>query len=116
MKIRIKDNSVRYRLSQNEVTNLVQNGETWSTCQFMTGEITYGILATDAHKISCCFENSKITTAIPKSLLLNWDTDERVGFDHTVNGLFILLEKDWQCLKPRNHEDESNLYQHPASS
>ncbi|MDG2455745.1 MAG: hypothetical protein P8N47_08050 [Bacteroidia bacterium] len=47
---------------------------------------------------------------------MNWDTDERVGFDHTVNGLFILLEKDWQCLKPRDHEDESNLYQHPASS
>lgn len=115
MKIRIKDNSVRYRLSQNEVTNLVKNGKTWSTCQFGTGELKYGILATDGKELSCSFDGNTITTRVPKSLLVNWDTDERVGFNHTVDDLYILLEKDWQCLKPREHEDESNLYQHPAN-
>ena len=114
MKIRIKDNSVRYRLSQNEVTHLVQNGETWSKCQFGAGELKYGVLATDAEELSCSFDGNTITTKVPKSLLVNWDTDERVGFNHSVDGLYILLEKDWQCLKPRDHEDESNLYQHPA--
>ena len=114
MKIRIKDNSIRYRLSKNEVTNLVKNGETWSTCTVGMRELRYGILATDAEEISCNFDGHTITTKVPESLLINWDTDQRVGFSHTVDGLYILLEKDWQCLKPRDHEDESNLYQHPA--
>jgi hypothetical protein len=114
MKIRIKDNSVRYRLAQSEVTALVKQGETWSKCQFPTGELVYGLIATDDEEISSAFDNSKIITKIPKTLLINWDIDERVGFDHNTDDLFILIEKDWQCLKPRENEDESNLYKHPA--
>lgn len=114
MKIRIKDNSVRFRLAQKEVTALVKDGETWSKCNFGKGELVYGIKATDADEISCVFENNKVTTKVPKLLLADWDTDQRVGFDHNADGLFILIEKDWQCLKPRDYEDESNLYKHPA--
>ena len=115
MKIRIKDNSVRFRLAEDEVNALVKEGETWSKCNFGTGELIYGIKATDADEISCVFENNKVTTRVPKNLLVSWDTDQRVGFDHNNDGLFILIEKDWQCLKPRAHEDESNLYVNPQA-
>lgn len=115
MKIRIKDNSVRLRLDQKEVTSLVKGGETWSKCQFLVGELVYGIVATDEEEFSCFLKNNKITTRVPKKLLKGWDTDERVGFDADIDGLFILVEKDWQCLKPRDHEDESNLYVNPAA-
>ena len=115
MKIRIKDNTVRYRLAQDEVTNLVKNGATWSKCQFGKGELIYGIVATDNDAISCSFDGNKITTKVPKSLLVNWDTDERVGFDKKTDDLYLLIEKDWQCLKPRAHEDESNLYVNPQA-
>lgn len=115
MKIRIKDNSARFRLTQNEVTALVKYGETWSKCNFGKGELVYGIKSTDADDISCVFIGNKVTTKVPKALLTNWDTDQRVGFDKRTDDLYILIEKDWQCLKPRDHEDESNLYKHPAS-
>jgi hypothetical protein len=114
MKIRIKDNSIRYRLAQGEVTELVTLGETWSKCQFPSGELVYGVMATDADEISSAFENSKIITKIPRSLMNNWDIDQRVGFDKKTDDLYILIEKDWQCLKPRTHEDESNLYANPG--
>ncbi|MDA8886723.1 hypothetical protein OAD66_06220 [Bacteroidia bacterium] len=115
MKIRIKDNSLRYRLSQSEVSTLVNEGEAWSKCQFGSGELKYGLKAIDADRITSAFNHGELLTKIPRTLLKNWDIDQRVGFDTTIDGLFILIEKDWQCLKPRDHEDESNLYVHPAS-
>jgi ATP adenylyltransferase/5',5'''-P-1,P-4-tetraphosphate phosphorylase II len=114
MKIRIKDNSIRYRLAQSEVTELVNLGETWSKCQFPSGELVYGVIATDADEITSTYVNGKVTTKIPRSLLTNWDIDQRVGFDKKTDDLYILIEKDWQCLKPRTHEDESNLYANPG--
>jgi len=115
MKIRIKDNSVRFRLAQNEVSELVTTGETWSKCDFGNGTFVYGIKSTNAQSISCSFSNERVVAQIPETLLTDWHTDERVGFDHKENGLFVLIEKDWQCLKPRDDEDESNLYTHPAA-
>jgi len=115
MKIRIKDNSIRFRLAQDEVSALVKTGETWSTCSFPNGKLTYGIVATNSTEIYCSFADEKITTYVPKSLLTNWDTDERVGFDANTDNLFILIEKDWQCLKPRANEDESDLYVNPQA-
>ena len=115
MKIRIKGNSVRFRLAQDEVTALVQNGEVWSQCQFGTSALSYGLLANNNSDISSEMQENTITCHIPKLLLENWDTDERVGFENRTDSLFLLIEKDWQCLKPRAHEDESNLYQNPQA-
>jgi hypothetical protein len=115
MKIRILANSVRFRLSQTEVTALVHTGETWSKCQFPVGELVYGIVETDADEISCTFNNGRVTAKVPKTLLANWDLDFCVGFEHSDDILYILIEKDWQCLKPRENENESNLYVNPAA-
>lgn len=116
MKIRIKDNSVRLRLAQNEVSDLVNNGEVFSECNFMNNVLTYGIKASTGEAITCTFDNNKVTVKVPQELLVNWDTDTRVGFQNEDTNLSILVEKDWQCLKPRDHEDESNLYKHPAAN
>ena len=115
MKIRIKGNSVRFRLAQNEVSELVNEGETWSKCDFGSNSLVYGIKSFNREEMTCTFKEDRIVVSIPEQLLKNWDTDERIGFDDTADGLFILIEKDWQCLKPRPNEDESNLYKHPAA-
>ena len=114
MKIRIKDNSIRIRLAQDEVTELVKNGKVESKCQFGNNELIYGLVTADCVDITCAYVANEIIIEVPSILVENWDTDERVGFDKKTNNLYILVEKDWQCLKPRDHEDESNLYQHPA--
>lgn len=115
MKIRIKGNSVRLRLAQDEVTKLVYDGSVFSSCDFAGGTFSYGIEASDTESISSSFQDNKIKVSVPKDLLENWDQDDRVGFQNQSGKLFILIEKDWQCLKPRDHEDESNLYKHPAA-
>ena len=115
MKIRIQGDSVRFRLSQTEVTELVHQGETLSKCQFPMGELIYGLITSEDKSMTCLFESGKITAKIPRSLLHMWDTDNLVGFDAQADGLFILVEKDWQCLKPRANEDETNLYVNPQT-
>ena len=74
MKIRIKDNSVRFRLAQNEVIELVSKGETWSICEFGGSKLLYGIAIRDIENISCEMVQNKITAFIPKSLIPNWDS------------------------------------------
>jgi hypothetical protein len=60
--------------------------------------------------------DSQITVYVPSAITEKWDIDERVGFDaHDTSGLYILVEKDFQCLKPRPHEDESGLFPNPQA-
>lgn len=116
MKIRIQGNSVRFRLAQNEVNKLIAEGEVWAKCQFGTGELLYGLKVADVDSLTCVFQENRILAKVPKILCANWDTDERVGFENTTqDGLFVLVEKDWQCIKPRENEDETNLYVNPQA-
>lgn len=115
MKIRIKDNSIRLRLAQDEVTKLVKKGVVHSTCLIGNNKFTYAIQATEQQEIFAEFAEGTVTVFVPTGTLTNWDTDERVGFDKRTEKLYLLIEKDWQCLKPRAHEDESNLYQNPQA-
>jgi len=63
------------------------------------------------------FLQNVIQLNVPKSYTKNWDTDSRVGFESTSeNGLYLLIEKDFQCLKPRAHEDETDLFPNPQSN
>ncbi len=117
MKIRISNNSIRLRLSQSEVTGFVDSGEVNTTCQFTNNILTYKVIHANYESISADFADDMIIVSVPSSLVRHWDTDERIGFDFTdKNGLYILIEKDFQCLKPRHHEDESGLYPNPQSN
>lgn len=117
MKIRISGNSLRLRLSQTEIIQFVHDGEVSSACQLGQNSLIYKIKHGDHSGITANFVGDTITAHVPASLVKNWDTDERVGFDATdQNGLYILIEKDFQCLKPRPHEDETDLFPNPQSS
>lgn len=117
MKIRINGNSIRIRLSQSETSTLVNHGEISSVCEFIDGRLKYTLTQGDYSVLKANFLNSEITVCIPKSYVLEWDKNETIGFDgKDTNGLYILIEKDFQCLKPRDHEDESNLYANPQST
>lgn len=116
MKIRINGNSVRLRLSQSEVIQFVNEGIVSSSCNLGGGRLTYQIKKGDFPTIFANMENQTISINIPNNLADHWDTDFRVGFDNMDSrGLYILVEKDFQCLKPRINEDESDLFPNPQA-
>lgn len=121
MKIRIKDSSIRLRLSKVDINSLSEEGCTLSECQITVGNtLKYMISLTDRDEISIKMKYQTIDIKVPHSKMDLFLQEDQVGFDHTIEngldgGLYILVEKDFQCLIPRDHEDETNLYTNPQS-
>jgi hypothetical protein len=118
MKIRIKGNSIRLRLTQTEVANFANTGYLEEHTEFGNATFTYA-LANDAEvlTLSAKMEGAKITMQVPPDLAKNWTSTNEIGFQHKQplsNGkeLFLLVEKDFVCLD-NTFEDQSDNYPNP---
>lgn len=116
MKIRINGPSIRLRLSQSEVDQICHSGKVITECPVGDNKWTYSLEIDATDRMYAKIRNANITVYVPEKLVEGWSTDQRVGFDDTTSdGLYLLVEKDFQCLKPRPHEDESDLYINPLA-
>lgn len=122
MKLRIKGNSIRLRLTQAEVQEFQEQGVVEEVVKFGntdSNKVHYLIQISSGNEISAMYESNKMIVNIPKLIAEKWTTSDQIGFDHkmTLNeneNLFILVEKDFKCLQPREHEDENDMFPHPA--
>ena len=121
MKLRIKGNSLRFRLTQGEVSRLESEGEVAEQVQFGAGtKLTYR-LRTDSQKsmITARYGDNVIEVRVPREAVLTWSRTDQVTLSHAdaVPGgeLQISIEKDWNCLAPRAGEDESDNFPHPQT-
>jgi hypothetical protein len=113
MKIRIKGNSVRFRLTQSEVKQLCERGSVKE--QTKLGDKTFGyevIMDAERNQLSAEFKNETVTLFLPKTLGKDWYENNEVGFEHQQNELYLLLEKDFTCLD-NTMEDQSDNYPNP---
>ncbi|MEL7118934.1 MAG: hypothetical protein AAFO07_05820 [Bacteroidota bacterium] len=121
MKIRIKDNSVRLRLSQSEIRQLKELGKVVSTIQFspyVYSTMTYRIVKSEAKHIKATFSNNRITISVPKAQIDEWANSSLVSIKYEKDisdsqVLRILIEKDFKCLTVRPSENEEDLFPHP---
>ena len=119
MKIRIRGNSVRFRLTKNEVEQLCREKFIEEQTNFPNLDFTYAVRVSATKNLEVDFANNQIALQISEELLQGWDTSNKVGYSYSVptsNGktIDILLEKDFTCLEDRG-EDESNNYPNPKS-
>lgn len=115
MKLRIKGNSVRLRLTKTEVDTLVNDREVWDVCHILHNHLKFGVKSFASNEISAQFIDKNLTVFLPEKLIVNWNKDERISFQKTdQNGLNILVEKDFKCLIDRPHEKEDDMYDNPA--
>ena len=118
MKIRIKENSVRFRLTKSEVKALSEGGMVEATTRFNAGVFGYAVrLDPEASEMHAEFTHQKITLYLPEKWGKDWFENDRVGFEHNQDtnkgsGLHLLLEKDFTCLDNRL-EDQSDNYPNP---
>ena len=112
MKIRIKDNSVRIRLTQSEVNELYQEGTILSRTEFLEQSFVYAVERADLPELSVEFIENKITLKIPASLLEQLYATDIVGFEGVSGKVKLLLEKDFVCLD-NTLEDQSDNYPNP---
>ena len=122
MKLRIRDNSIRLRLTRTEVDTLRDSGIVQSRAAFPGGrELVYEVESSPASVSPGAFlSNTTVTVRLPESAVRAWATSDQVSIDGEVQHssgetLRVLVEKDFACLAPREGEDESDMYPHPAA-
>ncbi|WP_261511736.1 DUF7009 family protein [Chryseobacterium paludis] len=112
MKIRIKDNSIRFRLTQSEVAELGKNGSISSFTEFVDRPFIYSIERTEDEELSAAFIENRIVLKMSKTMINEWISTDRVGFDGQVGLVKILIEKDFVCID-NTLEDQSDNYPNP---
>lgn len=121
MKLRIKGNSIRIRLTKTEVATICNTGYLEEQTNFGATKLVYALERTaKGTAFDAAFEDSKITVYIPETLTRNWADNDVVGFDarvpvNEVNELYLLVEKDFVCLDETT-EDQSDNYENPNKS
>lgn len=122
MKLRIRDNSIRLRLTQTEVDRLKRDGLVTAKTGFPSGrDFGYTLESSPASvKPEAFFSESIITVRVPESDVLAWASSNQVSMSGSLQlddgqSLDILVEKDFACLAPRDGEDESDMFPHPAT-
>jgi len=115
MKIRIKGNTLRYRLSKSDVTKLGTDGSLEERTEFSGKTLVYAIqLASEgATNLSADFIDDKIVLYMPKEMINELVNTERVGFDGSSGLVSLLIEKDFACI---DHVEEDQSDNYPNSS
>ncbi|MFB9841775.1 DUF7009 family protein [Mucilaginibacter ginsenosidivorans] len=114
MKIRIKGNSLRYRLTKSDVALFIKKGYIEEAVDFGNQQFIYALQQNNLNNLSAIFENNKITLFMPAKMMEEWCLTDKVGFEYEDGGLFLLVEKDFKCLD-NVAEDQSDNYPNPLS-
>ncbi|SER83880.1 DUF7009 family protein [Pedobacter rhizosphaerae] len=112
MKIRLKGNSIRFRLTQSEVSQLGQNGSLTENTAFAGTALEYAIVVTDEEGISVEHVNHRITLYISRHMAVELVETDKVGYSDSNGPVAVLIEKDFTCLD-HVEEDQSDNYPNP---
>ena len=92
MKLRIKGNSIRIRLTKTEVSNFEQNGFYQEETNFGNAKLVYAIKRSSTHQqLSTDMLESCITLYIPETIANEWTSTDLVGFQNKYQHNACLL-------------------------
>jgi hypothetical protein len=114
MKIRIKGNSLRYRLTKSDVAAIIKDGRLEERTEFGHQALIYGVQTTTDYDLSATFHENRITLFVPHTMIDKLANTDEVGFENEQGKLFLLVEKDFTCLD-NVEEDQSDNYPNPLA-
>jgi len=107
MKLRIKGDSLRLRLSQKDVQQLMTTGVVEVTTHFASGPaLRYAVeTRAEAESIAAEFADMRIVVTLPERDVRAWAKSEQVGLYGETGLLAIAVEKDFACIDRDDPED-----------
>jgi hypothetical protein len=121
MKLRIKGDSLRLRLTKGEVSQLDTGGTVEDQVRFGGGAALVYRLKSDAKAgaLTASFAQGAVEIRVPERSAREWANSNEVtlaGAQPIAAGdeLRIVVEKDFACLAPREGEDESDNFANPT--
>jgi len=112
MKIRIKDNTVRLRLTMSEIDQLGTQGEVSGRTEFIQQPLNYSIVQTDTEALVASFVDHKITIGLSAVMIKELVQTDRIGFEGQSGKVKLLVEKDFACID-NTVEDQSDNFPNP---
>ncbi|QNL48723.1 hypothetical protein H8S90_18320 [Olivibacter sp. SDN3] len=112
MKIRIKGNSVRYRLTKSDVEKLGATGFLEERSEFAGKTLVYAINSTKDDTLSADYVLDRIELRMPKVMIDELNNTDSVGFEDRTGPVSLLVEKDFTCLD-NVEEDQSDNFPNP---
>ncbi|UPL48906.1 DUF7009 family protein [Hymenobacter sublimis] len=105
MKLRIEDNSLRLRLSEEEVQQFASSGRVAAVVSLGPApeeSLTYALERAESEELRVSYGAGALTVKVPAALAAHWTTTDQNGFSATLmvaedQPLKILVEKDLDC-------------------
>jgi hypothetical protein len=122
MKLRIRGNSLRLRVSRTELLQIAEQGLAEDSIRFAPGtEWRYGIEVKSGGPVAARFAANALHVVLPKARVEQWLDDREVAIEGQQpigdgETLQILVEKDYTCLAPRAGEDDADLFVNPQQA
>ena len=117
MKLRIKGNSLRLRVTPSEVRQLLRDGAIREHIQLtvnLNDRLIYAIINCLSGQTTVTYQLGNITVSVPEVVLKQWAGTDDVGIytDIALAGdqvLSLTIEKDFACLDLRDAENEDTF-------
>ena len=123
MKLRIKGNSLRLRVSRSELARFQAGGRIEETIRFTAAPeatLTYALeSALSSSPVSVRYGSREVTVILSQDRARIWGAEEEVGVYTTLDmgpagSLEVVVEKDFACLD-RSDEDNSDTFSNPLA-
>lgn len=123
MKLRIKGNSLRLRVSRSELARFQAGGRIEETIHFSAAPdatLTYALeSASKPSPVAVRYGSREVTVILSKDRARIWDDQGEVGVYTTLDmgpagSLEVAVEKDFACLD-RSDEDNSDTFVNPLA-
>jgi hypothetical protein len=123
MKLRIRGDSIRIRVTQAELREIAEHGSVRDRINFGDGvALTYALESDPkAREPSARYAGQIVSIVLPAATVQRWASSNEVSIEgeQPIGGgerLRILVEKDFACLQPRTGEDESDMFPNPQDA
>ena len=115
MKLRIKSDSLRYRLTRSDVDTLAKEGYLEERINFAGNPLIYSLQLSDGQELTVSYIDNKITMSISHKMVDDLIHTDKVGFENHDGESHLLIEKDFVCLD-EVAEDQSDNYPNPLAA
>jgi hypothetical protein len=118
MKLRIKGNSLRLRVSRSEVASLLKRNRLEETIHFapqVNAQLTYALeQSASTNSPTIQYTENNVTLLIPVEQANTWCLSDQVGIVERLSMgsygfLDVLIEKDFACLDRNDKENEDTF-------
>ncbi len=115
MKLRVRHNFLRLRLTQNEVAQLRDTGIVRESIDFSADQhLIYLIEASDKAETYAQFQDGVVSVAVPRGMVKSWADGQQVGIEAQQDTLRIAVEKDFACVHPADEDENRDTFPHPG--